>query len=102
MAGECKQECVRWTKVGRDASGAAEVHSTRCALGAQAEVRPRRTRPESGAKKLGLGHGGQPWKGVGLRLSFKKVRLGCSEEVGSAVAGWDMRTPERRLLWLPS
>ena len=39
---------------------------------------------------------------VGLRLSSEKARSGCSEEVGSAVAGWDVRTPERRLLWLPS
>lgn len=40
--------------------------------------------------------------GVGLRRSFEKAGSGYSEEVGSEVAGWDMGTLERRLLWFSS
>ena len=69
MAIESKQEFTRQRRGGRDASGAAEVHSTRRALGEQAEVRRGRMRPESGAKKLGLGlgHGGRPRKRGGAQ-----------------------------------
>lgn len=101
MAGKRQRGCVRGTAAGGDTAGAAEGHSPRWASGAQAEVRPGRTRPESvlncwaGTRRVAV-------EAVGLRLSSEKARSGCSEEVRSAVAGWDVRTPERRLLWFPS
>lgn len=93
MAGEHQRGCVRGTAAGGDATGAAEGHSPRWASGAQAEARPGRTRPES-VLNCWAGTQRAAAEGVGLRLSSEKARSGCSQGVGSAVAGWGVRMPE--------